>query len=87
MGKKLWWRSAVAGIALALKSWMFWILAAGAYIAFTADWVIGKFGKAVGWLLLVCLLAMCLYTILKVYTRKRNDSQRLMNHYRGKNKQ
>jgi large-conductance mechanosensitive channel len=81
MGKKLWWRSTVAALGLMLKSWWFWLLVAAVYVAFTADWVVAKYGMFVGWFLLLCLISVCLFTILNVYNIKREDSERLANYY------
>lgn len=63
VAKSLWW----AGVRLALsrlwRDWRLWLLVATVYEAFTASWIVGRYGLAVGVVLSLVLLAFCFWSI------------------------
>lgn len=66
MSKGLFWLSVRIGLGRALKDWRLWLGIAACYVAFTADWVVARFGVKVGWWVLALLVMLAFWSVIDV---------------------
>lgn len=61
--KAVLWFGIKVGVRRLLCDWRLWLLVAGVYLAFSADWVVQHYGRWPAWLLLAVLVAFCFWSI------------------------